>query len=88
MSKILIADSLPAFILEKYNKSDNVTIDNKSGISKEDLLKEIETYDKRKLELNRQIPSEQRGTSGSERVSKVIFSWTLVLILISRVSFP
>jgi D-3-phosphoglycerate dehydrogenase / 2-oxoglutarate reductase len=45
MSKILIADSLPAFILEKYNKSDNVTIDNKSGISKEDLLKEIESYD-------------------------------------------
>ena len=45
MSKILIADSLPAFILEKYNKSDSVTIDNKSGISKEDLLKEIESYD-------------------------------------------
>jgi len=45
MFKILIADSLPKDILAKYDKSDNVSIDNKSGITKEDLLAEIESYD-------------------------------------------
>ena len=45
MFKILIADSLPADILAKYNQLKNVTIENKSGISKEDLLAEIGAYD-------------------------------------------
>ena len=45
MFKILIADSLPKDILAKYDKSDNVSIENKSGITKEDLLAEIKSYD-------------------------------------------
>jgi D-3-phosphoglycerate dehydrogenase len=45
MYKILISDSLPKDILEKYNKSKNVSIDNKSGISKEDLISIIPEYD-------------------------------------------
>ena len=43
MYKILVADSLPAEILEKYNKSKNIQVDNKSGISKEELA-EISTF--------------------------------------------
>ena len=38
MYKILVADSLPKEILEKYDKSKNITVDNKSGISKEELM--------------------------------------------------
>jgi len=45
MFKILVADSLPKETLEKYNQSDNISIENKSGISKEDLMAEITDYD-------------------------------------------
>ncbi len=31
MYKILVADSLPKEILEKYDKSENIMVDNKSG---------------------------------------------------------
>lgn len=45
MYKILVADSLPKDILEKYNKSDNIIVDNKSGISKEELMDILPEYD-------------------------------------------
>jgi D-3-phosphoglycerate dehydrogenase len=45
MYKILIADSLPNEILEKYKKTDNITVDNKSGISKEELMEILPEYD-------------------------------------------
>ena len=45
MYKILVADSLPKDILEKYNKSENITVDNKSGISKEELMDILPDYD-------------------------------------------
>ena len=45
MYKILISDSLPKEILEKYNQSENVTVDNKSGISAEELIEIIPEYD-------------------------------------------
>jgi len=45
MFKILIADSLPNEILEKYNKKENVSVENKSGISKEDLIEILPQYD-------------------------------------------
>jgi D-3-phosphoglycerate dehydrogenase / 2-oxoglutarate reductase len=45
MYKILVADSLPAEILEKYNKSKNIQVDNKSGISKEELAEILPGYD-------------------------------------------
>ena len=45
MHKILISDSLPKEILDKYNKAKNVTIENKAGISKEDLLEIIPNFD-------------------------------------------
>ena len=45
MFKILVADSLPSHILEKYGRIENVTVDNKSGISKEDLIKILPDYD-------------------------------------------
>ncbi len=45
MYKILVADSLPADILGKYDRSEGINVVNKSGISKEDLLKEIADYD-------------------------------------------
>ncbi len=45
MFKILIADSLPSDILSKYDQLKNVNIDNKSGISKEDLISQISGYD-------------------------------------------
>lgn len=45
MRKILISDSLPKEILEKYNKTKNIAIENKAGITKEDLLKIIPSYD-------------------------------------------
>ncbi len=45
MFKILISDSLPEEILEKYNKIEGVSIVNKIGISMEDLTKEIADHD-------------------------------------------
>jgi len=45
MYKILVADSLPKDILEKYNKSKNISVDNKSGISKEELMEILPEYD-------------------------------------------
>lgn len=45
MHKILIADSLPQDILSKYDKSENITVDNKSGISKEELINILPHYD-------------------------------------------
>lgn len=45
MYKIIVADSLPKEILEKYNQMEDISIVNKAGISKEDLLKEIPEYD-------------------------------------------
>lgn len=45
MHTILIADSLPENILAKYNKVKDIAIDNKAGISKEDLIKIIPTFD-------------------------------------------
>jgi D-3-phosphoglycerate dehydrogenase len=45
MYKILVADSLPNHVLEKYDKSENITVDNKSGISKEELMDILPEYD-------------------------------------------
>jgi D-3-phosphoglycerate dehydrogenase len=45
MYKILVADSLPKHILEKYDKSKNISVDNKSGISKEELMEILPEYD-------------------------------------------
>lgn len=45
MYKILVADSLPREILDKYDKSENITVDNKSGISKEELMEILPEYD-------------------------------------------
>jgi D-3-phosphoglycerate dehydrogenase len=45
MHKILIADSLPQDILSKYDKSEKITVDNKSGISKEELINILPQYD-------------------------------------------
>jgi len=45
MYKILVADSLPKDILEKYDKSENITVDNKSGISKEELMDILPDYE-------------------------------------------
>ncbi len=44
MFRILIADSLPAAILEKYNALPNIEIDNRSGISKEELAEILPQY--------------------------------------------
>jgi D-3-phosphoglycerate dehydrogenase len=44
MYKILIADSLPEDILIRYSTSKDIFIDNKAGISKEDLIKIIPDY--------------------------------------------
>jgi len=41
MFKILVADSLPADILAKYDNTDGISVVNKSGISIEDLTKEL-----------------------------------------------
>lgn len=45
MYKILIADSLPQDILCKYDKSKTITVDNKSGISKEELIAILPQYE-------------------------------------------
>jgi D-3-phosphoglycerate dehydrogenase len=45
MYKILIADSLPRDILSKYDKSKVVSVDNKSGIAKEELIDILPQYD-------------------------------------------
>jgi D-3-phosphoglycerate dehydrogenase len=45
MYKILVSDSLPKHILEKYDKSEGITVDNKSGISKEELMEILPEYD-------------------------------------------
>jgi D-3-phosphoglycerate dehydrogenase len=45
MYKILVSDSLPAFILEKYNKVKDITVDNKSGISKEEMMEILPQYE-------------------------------------------
>jgi D-3-phosphoglycerate dehydrogenase len=44
MYKILIADSLPKHILDKYDKSKNITIVDKIGISKEELIEILPEY--------------------------------------------
>lgn len=44
MYKILVADSLPKDILEKYASPD-VVVDNKSGISAEEIIAQISDYD-------------------------------------------
>jgi D-3-phosphoglycerate dehydrogenase len=45
MYKILIADSLPEAILEKYNKSPEIQIENRSGITKEELIEVLPEYE-------------------------------------------
>jgi D-3-phosphoglycerate dehydrogenase / 2-oxoglutarate reductase len=45
MHTILIADSLPENILARYNKIKDISIDNKAGILKEELIKIIPEYD-------------------------------------------
>ncbi|MCB0281574.1 MAG: phosphoglycerate dehydrogenase [Calditrichae bacterium] len=45
MYKILVSDSLPPEILAKYDKTEGVSVINKSGISMDDLKKEIKDYD-------------------------------------------
>ena len=45
MFKILIADSLPASVLEAYNQLEDVQVDNRSGISAEELAEVLGTYD-------------------------------------------
>lgn len=45
MFKILIADSLPAAVLDRYNAFQDITVDNKAGISKEDLMEILPQYD-------------------------------------------
>ena len=45
MYKVIIADSLPKEIIEKYNKNPNLQVDDKAGISKEDLITAIPEYD-------------------------------------------
>jgi len=45
MFKILVSDSLPAEILSKYDKTEGVSVINKSGISMDDLKNEIADYD-------------------------------------------
>lgn len=44
MYRILVADSLPAQILQQYQK-DGFEIDNQSGISREDLIEKLPQYD-------------------------------------------
>ena len=56
MFKILVSDSLPTEILEKYNKTDGVEIVNKIGISMDDLKNEIgDIYDSADNERDRQL---------------------------------
>ena len=45
MFNILVADSLPAAILERYNTLDDVRVDNRAGISKDELVKILPEYD-------------------------------------------
>jgi D-3-phosphoglycerate dehydrogenase len=45
MFKILVSDSLPAAILERYNSFEDIVVDNKAGISKEDLMEILPQYD-------------------------------------------
>ncbi|MCK6623018.1 MAG: phosphoglycerate dehydrogenase [Calditrichaceae bacterium] len=45
MFKVLIADSLPAAVLERYNSLEDISVDNKSGISAEELMEILPRYD-------------------------------------------
>ncbi len=45
MFKILVSDSLPTEILEKYNNTEGIEVINKIGISMDDLKSEIADYD-------------------------------------------
>jgi D-3-phosphoglycerate dehydrogenase len=45
MFKVLIADTLPKEIIKKYNQNPDLQIDDKAGISKEDLITAIPVYD-------------------------------------------
>ncbi len=44
MFRILIADSLPASVLERYNSLEDVVVDNRAGISKEELMEILPGY--------------------------------------------
>jgi D-3-phosphoglycerate dehydrogenase len=68
MYKILIADSLPAEILNKYNENPNITVDNKSGISKEDLIKELPGYDGLVVRSRTKVTAEILEHSGKLKV--------------------
>ncbi len=45
MFKIMVSDSLPTDILEKYNQTEGIEVVNKIGISMDDLKNEIADYD-------------------------------------------
>lgn len=45
MFKILVSDALPAEILARYDKTEGISVVNKSGISMDDLKNEIKDYD-------------------------------------------
>ena len=64
MQRILIADSLPAEILQQYQK-DGIEIDNQSGISREDLIKVLPEYDGLVVRSRTKVTADVLAAAGS-----------------------
>ena len=64
MYRILIADSLPADILQQYQQ-DNIEIDNQIGISKEELIKILSQYDGLVVRSRTKVTAEVLEAAGS-----------------------
>ena len=68
MYKILIADSLPVEILEKYNALPDVQVDNRSGISKEELSQIIGDYDGLVVRSRTKVTAEMLENPGKLKI--------------------
>jgi D-3-phosphoglycerate dehydrogenase len=68
MFKILIADSLPQNILSKYDQAENVSVDNKPGISKEELIKILSQYEGLVVRSRTKVTGEVIAASGNLKV--------------------
>jgi D-3-phosphoglycerate dehydrogenase len=68
MFKILISDSLPAAVLESYNSLEDITVDNKAGISKEDLMEILPQYDALVVRSRTKVTKEVLGRATNLKV--------------------
>jgi len=68
MFKILITDSLPQDILSRYDRAENVSVDNKAGISKEELVEILPKYDGLVVRSRTKVTAEVIAAAGNLKI--------------------